>query len=400
MQLKNKEVVSAFFESYLYIRKDSWKLDISNPGKSHLKKIDADKLKFCGEVFNEIESADTVDAWIKLLHKLAAREAVELKEVNASWLRPIDLVGLFYDAPLLLETTRAARSYIIAQLKNDEEFTANKAAIIAKLDLLVDGEKALANAKKKPDANALVEKNKLLRELHDLDVVPLPVAMPAAGAVLTSDQNICTKYFEKFTKARDSRSKSEVSFADFEKNVLSKLKKLDEKIVNSAKSSLISKPAAANTAVPNAKPVEKSIDKSAVDVKASAKASPAVLAAPKSSWAIFSWTAPTPAVKPASSVTPAPAVTPVTVLPPVTPIVIEEIKNEAASVKPLVAAVDLTKTPPNSPSPLLLNSFVGGGAKMVKVMPRRRGRSTRMTRFQEKQQEAEQQDAVMTLTQN
>jgi len=96
VSLPNKDVVTALFESYLNSRAVKWGLDVNDPKASQLIQPGPYKIKMCGEILLKVEKAQSIDDWVKIVHLLAEKQAVEAVTLSSNWTRPlVNFVGYF-----------------------------------------------------------------------------------------------------------------------------------------------------------------------------------------------------------------------------------------------------------------------------------------------------------------
>jgi len=120
MPLPNAIIASAFIESYITIRKSTWKLDVNdrdsikNPEDPTVKH----KITICLALLEEFKKAKTFEDWIKILDEIYARERAEF---DAQQNRFAIIRAVTYQ-PLAGETLHAVRTYLVSELKNEQKF--------------------------------------------------------------------------------------------------------------------------------------------------------------------------------------------------------------------------------------------------------------------------------------
>jgi hypothetical protein len=191
MPLNNSEVVTAFFESYLTIRKSDWSLNVDDPINSGLPYKPAAKLETCIELIQKLKNTESLNQWTVFFNELMAKAKADYfkaKEARSSYL---GFGRLFVDRPLLLETLCAALSYIHFQMTNMQKNGLTKEVI---------------------PQTELDHFTQILEDLKALN-----------GHDSTID-NYFEFHFNEVIKQRDSESKAleEKYFSDFETNVLNK----------------------------------------------------------------------------------------------------------------------------------------------------------------------------------
>jgi hypothetical protein len=131
MPLPNVYVISAIIESYLTLKKDDWNFENKDTGKLNLSSLGAKpatKVDSCKKILEKISGDELgIDDWIKLACMLHDAEITEKQtHDNRFWFTKTFIVN----SPLLLDTLRAIRSYILTSLKDFPEYQEKLQAVI------------------------------------------------------------------------------------------------------------------------------------------------------------------------------------------------------------------------------------------------------------------------------
>ena len=131
MPLPNVYVISAIIESYLTLKKDDWNFENKDTGKLNLSSLGAKpatKVDNCKKILEKISADELdIDDWIKLVCMLHDAEIIEKQtHDNRFWFTKTFIVN----SPMLLDTLRAIRSYILTSLKDFPEYQEKLQAVI------------------------------------------------------------------------------------------------------------------------------------------------------------------------------------------------------------------------------------------------------------------------------
>lgn len=131
MPAPNPSVLFALFESYLTMRKPTWKL-VVNEDKLIIPDFKPEddahiKLNICVDILRKASAAQAVSEWIELLTQLYTYEKDETERFNKRY-RLHQWIGSNEIAILL----QATREYIINQIKEDTLFIKYRSALVSK----------------------------------------------------------------------------------------------------------------------------------------------------------------------------------------------------------------------------------------------------------------------------
>jgi len=212
MPLPNSDIVSAFFESYITIRKGIWNLDVND--NDSIKIPDSakpvHKITTCSEMLVQFKNAVTFEDWLAIVDDLYDKERAEKQTQEERYL----ITRLLTNSPLLLEVLRAARTYIISEIKTEIKFKNLKQKLTTDKELL---EKEILWQKEKGKPQKDIDDNQ-----KQLDIITNKLN----GRDDTTDYYI--SFFTDTISKCDHEAKKldEKSFSDFKKNVLNKSRPL------------------------------------------------------------------------------------------------------------------------------------------------------------------------------
>lgn len=212
MILPNVDVVSAFYESYVTIRKEKWKLDENEPTQMLTSAKAMQKVKICIELLDRFQKAKTFDDWVDIIYLCALKEHNENLESSGNLF--FGLAKYFLDKPLLLLTIHASLAYIISQLSLNKEYT--------KLLSNLDNEKLELENAIREDIHYGAGKDILDKKKQQLTEIIEKIY------ALSTAKNYHESYFQDIIIVREPKALDleEKNFADFERNVLKGARKL------------------------------------------------------------------------------------------------------------------------------------------------------------------------------
>lgn len=121
MPLPNTKVAAALIDSYLNVRKQQWGLELP-PGQDKVKIPDninvRHKLDICIAILNKIHEARSFQDWLDLLDHLYQKETDEIEAQQNRLL----IARILTNDPLIADVLHATRTYIISELKVEEQF--------------------------------------------------------------------------------------------------------------------------------------------------------------------------------------------------------------------------------------------------------------------------------------
>ncbi len=205
MALPNSTIACAFIESYITIRKTTWKLDVNNRDNIKIPE-DATvkhKIAICKFLLESFKEAKTFKNWIDILDEIYKRERAEFETQNNRYL----LVRLFTYDPIAGEMLHAIRTYIVSELKNDPQFKKSINELAAKKEKL---EKEILYLIDKKAIQA--EITKIQAELNTINTTL---------ETRNDKDEFFTKFFADTIMSYDTEAKrlDEKSFDDFKNNV-------------------------------------------------------------------------------------------------------------------------------------------------------------------------------------
>ena len=212
MPLPNADIVSAFFESYITIRKGIWNLDVND--NDSIKIPDSakpvHKITICNEMLLKFKNAVSLDDWDAIVDDLYEKERAERQSQDDRYF----ITQLFTSSPLLLDVCCAARTYILSEIKSEKRFKEKKHKLLNEQELIYKEilfQKAKSMPKKEIDDN---------QKKLDENINKLASRDESTDFYLSFFTNTITK------ADPDSRKLDEKSFNDFKKNVLNKSRPL------------------------------------------------------------------------------------------------------------------------------------------------------------------------------
>jgi len=244
MPVLHSEVVSALFESYLTIRRDSWGLNGAEINPASFSGKIATKLTSCQTALHKIHVAKTTEGLISFVNDISNRIRSEQTAVTYKKSGITGFIAnlIFYDRDLMLETLSAARSYVLGALNKDPEgmnkLLAHKSELLAKktiLELEIDELiEQKADASFKQDELAL-----FINKFEDLGFLDSLENSGGRKIPYYLAKNYHEKYFNDVIKSRDATAKKldERNFAEFVKNVENNLREntISKKLLSSYK---------------------------------------------------------------------------------------------------------------------------------------------------------------------
>lgn len=212
MPLPNPDIVRAFFESYITIRKGPWGLDFNENDSIHIPDSSkpVQKINISVELLLKFKNARSFDDWLAIVNDLYDKEKAELAEHNGRYA----VTKLFVSEPLILKVLRAARTYIISNIKTEEKFKK------LKNDLTI--------RKKELEKDILWQKD---HNIPKKDIDENQKQLDAVNTKLDARDDSVDHYITFFKEIiavydPDAKRYDEKSFADFEKNVINKSRTL------------------------------------------------------------------------------------------------------------------------------------------------------------------------------
>jgi len=210
MPLPNPNILNSLFEFYLTYRTANWKLDSKNPAQSKLDTESEKKRATCIEALTNIQQAMDVTDWIKTSYALYDLECKCIK-ADPSWITwASNKIGKDR-TPLLAKVICAARAYVNAQLKGEEDYLETVKHLSSK---------AKKSAKKMLDLTENVQGDiSATKKSVEIDKSKLSELKLKA---LTENQDYQKSFFISDIKVKDPHSErlNEQSFNDFMANVL------------------------------------------------------------------------------------------------------------------------------------------------------------------------------------
>jgi len=212
MPLPNADIVSAFFESYITIRKGIWNLDVND--NDSIKIPDSakpvHKITICNEMLLKFKNAVSLDDWDAIVDDLYEKERAERQSQDDRYF----ITQLFTSSPLLLDVCCAARTYILSEIKSEKRFKEKKQKLLTEQEIIYKDilfQKAKGMPKKDIDDN---------QKKLDENINKLASRDESSDFYLSFFTNTITK------ADPDSKKLDEKSFNDFKKNVLNKSRPL------------------------------------------------------------------------------------------------------------------------------------------------------------------------------
>lgn len=120
MSLPNANIASTFIESYITIRKAGWKLNVGDGGAIKVPEDETvkHKLTICLTLLEAFNNAKTFEDWIKILDDIYVRERAEFETHQQRFA----IVRAMVNPPLAGNMLHAIRTYIVSELKHENEF--------------------------------------------------------------------------------------------------------------------------------------------------------------------------------------------------------------------------------------------------------------------------------------
>lgn len=205
MALPNPDVITALFESYINIRKNT-------------KNLDDTKIDTCIDLLIQVKKAKSFDDWIELIYVFWKEELEEIGRNQNKWFNKFkELVGHQY---ILWKTIHACLTYMISQL-NPNPLDSTSQFEQVKNDLIKQKEDLQKSIN--DDTNHKVSsKDVLTKKQNKMSEIDRKI-----DALNKSRDYHSETYFPLIISALDPQATilKEKSFADFEENVKSVPKK-------------------------------------------------------------------------------------------------------------------------------------------------------------------------------